>query len=248
MAKASTAKKQPADNSSLVSVMNTDMSVVPSYVSTESGRGNENIAGNIAIPRLKQLQKMSNEVDKHHPDYIEGAEEGDWIDTIQRQVLGQSVKVISVNFKSSFVVWKNREASGNPQKLGEFETAEEANAAVAAQENQTFEKPNGETVPYWDVTKSHKHLVLAFDKNEQLLPTPYLMDFASSKITPSNNWNTKIHALQGDRFATVWEIKSQYMTKGTNAWFNIIAEGPVGWTAQNHYKVAEELYLSTKEF
>ena len=74
------------------------------------------------------------------------------------------------------------------------------------------------------------------------------MDFSGSKITPSNNWNTKISALAGDRFASVWEIKSNYVTKGENGWYNIDAEGPKGWLAENHYKVAEELYASTKEF
>lgn len=229
-------------------VVISDMTVVPDHINVDSGRGNENVGGELQIPRLKQLQKASNEVDKHHQDYIKGAETGDWIDTIQKKVLGQAVRVVSVNFKLNFVVWKNRTVGGSPQKLGEFATAEEANKAIADQPIQEHELKDGTTIPYWTATKSHKHLVLAFDAEDNLLPTPYLMDFSSSKITPSNNWNTKISALAGDRFSSVWNIKSEYMTKGENAWFNIIAEGPIGWTAENHYKVAEELYNSMTEF
>jgi hypothetical protein len=225
----------------------TDMTTIPAHINAESGRGNENVGGELQIPRLKQLQKASNEVDKHHPDFIGGAEVGDWIDTVTKNVLGQSVKVVSVNFLLNFVVWKNRAVGGGAQKLGEFKTAEEANAAVESQDQQEFEK-DGVKVPYWTVSKSHKHLVLAFDADDNLLPTPYIMDFSGSKITPSNNWNTKISALAGDRFASVWEIKSNYVTKGENGWYNIDAEGPKGWLAENHYKVAEELYKSTTEF
>ena len=236
----------PAKNNNAV-VMSADMSVVPDYIDTKSGRGNENVGGELQIPRLKQLQKASNEVDKHHPDFVQGAEVGDWLDTVQKKSLGQSIRVVSVNFQLNFVVWKNRAVGGSAQKLGEFSTAEEANEAVAAQDQQDFEK-DGVKIPYWTVSKSHKHLVLAFDKDDNLLPTPYIMDFSGSKITPSNNWNTKISALAGDRFASVWEIKSNYVTKGENGWYNIDAEGPKGWLAENHYKVAEELYASTKEF
>lgn len=230
-----------------------DMTVVPDHINVDSGRGNENVGGELQIPRLKQLQKASNEVDKHHQEYIEGAETGDWVDTIQKKVLGQSIRVVSVNFKLNFVVWKNRNVPGSPQKLGEFATAAEADAAIAEQSIQEYElkkdkEKEGIMIPYWTATKSHKHLVLAFDAEDNLLPTPYLMDFSSSKITPSNNWNTKISALAGDRFSSVWNIKSEYMTKGENSWFNIIAEGPIGWTAENHYKVAEELYNSMTEF
>ena len=240
----------PAKNNNAV-VMSADMSVVPDYIDTKSGRGNENVGGELQIPRLKQLQKASNEVDKHHPDFVQGAEVGDWLDTVQKKSLGQSIRVVSVNFQLNFVVWKNRAVGGSAQKLGEFSTAEEANATVAEQDQQEFTIGKGEnatTVPYWTVSKSHKHLVLAFDKDDNLLPTPYIMDFSGSKITPSNNWNTKISALAGDRFASVWEIKSNYVTKGENGWYNIDAEGPKGWLAENHYKVAEELYASTKEF
>ena len=121
-------------------VMSADMSVVPDYIDTKSGRGNENVGGELQIPRLKQLQKASNEVDKHHPDFVKGAEEGDWFDTVQKKSLGQSIRVVSVNFQLNFVVWKNRAVGGSAQKLGEFSTAEDANAAVAAQDQQDFEK------------------------------------------------------------------------------------------------------------
>ena len=39
---------------------------VPDYIKP-GNRGNENVATALAIPRIKQHQKMSDEVDKHHP-------------------------------------------------------------------------------------------------------------------------------------------------------------------------------------
>ena len=45
-------------------------------VGIDGGRGNENVGNNVQIPRVKLLQKMSNEVDKHHAAYVEGCEPG----------------------------------------------------------------------------------------------------------------------------------------------------------------------------
>ena len=50
-----------------------DSSELPAHLNMESSRGNENVGANITIPRIKQLQKMSNECDKHHPAHIKGA-------------------------------------------------------------------------------------------------------------------------------------------------------------------------------
>ena len=56
------------------------------------GRGNEHVGAHLAIPRIKLLQKMSDEVDKHSPGYIKGADAGDFISTLTNKVYGENVK------------------------------------------------------------------------------------------------------------------------------------------------------------
>ena len=63
------------------------MTILQSKLTTKSahinldgvGRGNENVGQNVIVPRIKLLQKMSNEADKHHKEHIKGAEVGDFI-------------------------------------------------------------------------------------------------------------------------------------------------------------------------
>ena len=80
---------------------------VPDYIKP-GNRGNENVATALAIPRIKQLQKMSDEVDKHHPKYVEGADPGMFINSISNELLGDVLYVVSVNFKTEYVVWRTR--------------------------------------------------------------------------------------------------------------------------------------------
>ena len=46
---------------------------------SKGGRGNENVGQNVQIPRSQALQKMSNEVDKHHAATSKVASQGIWL-------------------------------------------------------------------------------------------------------------------------------------------------------------------------
>ena len=61
---------------------NTDIAV-PSAFMEDAGSGLENIgAEDVTIPRLKILQAMSPEVNKHDGKYVKGATTGDIINTV----------------------------------------------------------------------------------------------------------------------------------------------------------------------
>ena len=55
--------------------MSKDISIVstelPAHIKLGSALGNENVSSeHLSVPRVKQLQKMSNEVDENHSDYM----------------------------------------------------------------------------------------------------------------------------------------------------------------------------------
>jgi hypothetical protein len=80
---------------------------VPAHVASGAGRGNEEVGiDHLTMPRLKLLQKMSNEVDKHHPEFIPGAEDGQFMNSLTKELLGDTVYVINIKFKEEFMVWK----------------------------------------------------------------------------------------------------------------------------------------------
>ena len=74
------------------------------------------------------------------------------------------------------------------------------------------------------------------------LSSPVLMDFASSKLKPSRDWNTQINLKGGDRFAGLWKMSSVPVSNGGNNWMNIDITFE-GWTVKEDYEAAEELFL-----
>jgi len=204
---------------------------VPAYVAKGTGRGNEEVtAEHLTIPRIKLLQKMSDEVDKHHPSYIEGAEDGHFMNSLTRENYGSEIYVLSVKFKDEYVVWRKREAGGG--FLGNFRTLADATNAVNAEE-----KPED-----YDISQTHSHILLLKNPETGELSNPMIMDFASSKLTVSKKWNSQIAIKGGDRFAGLWKLRSISVTnKAKKSWMNLEPEF-VGWAQEADYKAAESYY------
>jgi len=206
---------------------------VPAHIKKAEGvgRGNENVGTHVTIPRVKLLQKMSDEVDKHHPSYIEGAEPGHFLNTLTGSSYGDAIYAISITFKNEFVVWRKREAGGG--LLGSFSSHADAQDAI-----NTQEKPLD-----YDITETHSHVLLLKDPETGALePTPVIMDFASSKLRISRNWNSQIGMKGGDRFAGLWKISSVAVeNRMGNAFMNLDVSF-VGWAQEDDYKAAEVLY------
>tara|TARA_R110000737_G_scaffold70819_2_gene99291 strand:- start:1102 stop:1818 length:717 start_codon:yes stop_codon:yes gene_type:complete len=153
------------------------------------GRGNENVGANVQIPRIKLLQKMSNEVDKHHASFVDGCEPGHMVNTLTNHNYGNDLYVLSLHFKTEFVVWRHLDAGGG--YLGAFSSVAEAEAKVNEQD-----KPSE-----YDINETHAHVILIKNpETGELERSPAIMDFASSKLRVSKAWNSQIAMKGGDRF------------------------------------------------
>ena len=195
------------------------------------GRGNENVGANVAIPRIKLLQKMSNEVDKHHANYVAGCEPGHFVNTLTGQNYGSEIYAISLTFKTEFVVWRQLEAGGG--YLGAFPSQAAAQAKVDEQD-----KP----VDY-DINETHAHVILLKNPETGALDrTPCIMDFASSKLRVSKNWNSQIGMQGGDRFAGLWKVAGVSTENKMGKAFMNLDVSWVGWAMEGDYKSAETLY------
>ena len=172
---------------------------VPTHVKEASGLGNENVGTeHLQTPRVKLLQQMNSEVDPNSPAYIEGSKPGDFIDSVTNENYGTELYVINVHFKEDFVLWKKREAGGG--LVGTFSTRQEALDYLA---NDGLKEEDHEII------QTQSHLLLRKDpETGELVKTPFLMDFASSKLRVSREWNTQINQLGGDRFSALWKLSS----------------------------------------
>lgn len=205
---------------------------VPAHVinAGDTGRGNEDVGNALAIPRIKLLQKMSPEVDKYSPKYVEGAEPGAFINSITSEVYGDELYALNLKFKVEYVVWRNLDIGGG--LLGNFTSQAEAEEAVAAQE-----KPSD-----YEIKDTHTHVLLLKNPTTGEVSSPVLMDFTVSKLRTSRAWNTQIATKGGDRFASLWKLKSVPVESRTGQQFMNLDVECLGWTTEEDYKVAEELY------
>ena len=196
-----------------------------------AGRGNENVGQNVQIPRIKLLQKMSNEVDKHHAAYVEGCEPGHLVNTLTQHNYGNDLYCISLHFKTEFVVWRQLEAGGGYG--GAFNSMAEAQEYVESQD-----KPSE-----YDINETHAHVILIKDPvTGELERSPAIMDFASSKLRVSKAWNSQIGMKGGDRFAGLWKVSGVPTENKMGKAFMNCDVSFVGWAQEEDYKVAESLY------
>ena len=196
-----------------------------------AGRGNENVGQNVQIPRVKLLQKMSNEVDKHHAAYVEGCEPGHLVNTLNNHNYGNDLYCISLTFKLEYVVWRQLDAGGGYG--GAFSSMADAEAYVNQQD-----KP-----AEWDINETHAHVLLIKNpETGELERSPAIMDFASSKLRVSKAWNSQIGMKGGDRFAGLWKVSGVPTENKMGKAFMNCEVSFVGWAQEEDYKAAEALY------
>lgn len=200
-------------------------------VARGQGRGNEDVkVDSLTIPRLKLLQKMSDEVDKFHASYIEGAEPGHFLNSLTDELHRGAIYVINVKFTESFAVWKKRELGGG--LVRSCKSLSEAQEVLDLQD-----KPAD-----FQLQHNHSHLLLLKDPATGALGKPVLMDFNSSKMSVSKNWNTMINTKGGDRFCGLWKLSPVNQTnKAGQIYLNLRVDFE-GFALEDDYKAAEAVY------
>ena len=221
--------------------MSKDISIVatelPAHVKKGgSGLGNENISSeHMMVPRVKQLQQLSNEVDENHSEYIEGSKPGDFINTVTRENYGKEVYVVNVHFKEDYIVWVKREKGGG--LFGSFPTKAEALEGLESQ---------GKVVDDHEITQTQTHQLLKMDeKTGEIADIPFLFDCASSKLRVSREWNTQIAREGGDRFSSLWKMASVQTANRAGQKFWNISCGDVGWVKDDVYQNVKAYYDRT---
>jgi len=206
---------------------------VPAHVKESSGLGNENITSDhLQIPRVKLLQQLSNEVDPNHEDHLEGATPGDFTNTLTNNLLGRELYVINLHFKEEFVVWRKLSEGGGLK--GTFATHKEAMDYLTAENLKVQDH---------DIVQTQSHTLLMKDPTTgDIVKTPFLMDFASSKLRVSREWNTQITQLGGDRFSSLWKLSSvQTQNRAAQKFYNLSVENQ-GWVLEEDYNFAKSAY------
>ena len=208
-------------------------SKVPAHVKNGTRLGNENVTSeHLSVPRVKQLQKMSNEVDKNHSDYMEGAEVGDFINTVTGENYGQELYIVNVHFKEEYVLWVKRDKGGG--LVGSFASNSDATDYLEAE---------GKKVEDHEIIQTQTHTLLRVDeKTGDISDIPFLFDCASSKLRVSREWNTQIAKFGGDRFSSLWKMASISTSNRKGQAFMNIEVSRVDFLKDEAYETVKKFY------
>lgn len=91
----------------------------------DAGAGTEGITpDDIQLPMLKQVQDISDERDEDAPEYIEGADSGDFFNSVTRDLYKGDLEIIPCSLRKTIVAFTPRSQGGG--FLGEFDSKEQA--------------------------------------------------------------------------------------------------------------------------
>ncbi len=201
-----------------------------------SGAGNEKMkATDLQIPRLVLLQDLSPECNERKPEFIKGAKPGMILNKLNGQLM-ENCFVINLKFDYGFTVWKSRKLGGG--LFGSFASEAEAQEALIEAKVDPA---------HYEIKENPVHYVLLLDENG--VPTmPAIVDFTSTKIKVSKNWNSQI-ATQGDkfdRFAWVWMLSTVYESNNqSQEYYNFKVEF-LGAAPEELHAQAQKFYDQVK--
>lgn len=192
-----------------------------------------------ALPFLIILQKLSPQLDKHKPEYIKGAEEGQILNTANQETYDgeEGIIVLPVQFKRSFTEWGLREKGGGFR--GEHAPDDPLVLTTKRDDRNREILPNGETQLV--DTRMHGVILLAGET-----PAPALVTFSSTQIKKSKRWMSQMQELQRvdnlPTFAHAWKLKTVAESNDRGSWMGWSIE-PVGTVSeQEHVDAAIAFY------
>lgn len=166
----------------------------------------------MSIPFVRVLQKLSPQLDKQKPEYVEGATEGDFFNTITRTVYGKKLRIICGNFEQVFIEWRP-----NRGGLVGYHTKEHAEAIAA---DKTFGKWTTEDGNL--LQENYVYMVLIEGhENEGIC----VLSLASSMIKEARAWNRLMttHIMPNGQKALpyylVWDVTSEPVKNDKGSWY-----------------------------
>lgn len=191
----------------------------------DAGAGLENAtASDYALAFVHLLQKMSPQVDKADPKYIEGAEPGMFINSVTQELF-EELKVIPVDFSKVYIEWIPRDQGGGFVASYGTKADAEANCEAGHQ-----------------IVDTANHFILLWSNQDETW-TPAILSLTSTKLKASRNWVSKMSmvtiAAGGNRrvvaptYAKYYKVMPDGPMKNEHGTFYVIkvdaVEGEDGW-------------------
>ena len=211
---------------------------------SDAGAGLENVTQeDLVIPRLKLVQALSAQAQKHDGAHIPGISVGDIFNTVSNEFWAgeEGITVIPVSYRRVFLEW------GPERGGGLIATYEDPSILQQTTKNERYQDilPNGNTIQ-----TTANHYVLQVGKEGY---TPVMLAMTGTQLKKSKRWNSmmaslKIKGSDGSMFTPAtyshkYKLTAVPESNDSGSWF--------GWNVTNLGMLQEEeadLYSSAKEF
>lgn len=226
-------------------LVKTEAAGLPVFVDimADAGGGFEDAdASSYAIPFLRQLQSMSGQCKKMDPDYVPGAEEGDFYNTVTGRLYksDEGVVVIPAYYIHKYNEW----APDRGGFRGAHTAAEYTNLrkTVVKDSKGNDQEANADTGNYLQDSREHYVIVINPDGTYE----PALFALGGSQLKKSKRWmtlmqNIRIQGQIAPMFSQRYKLTAVGESNDKGSWAGIKIEhlGPV--------QTVEE-YTAAKQF
>ncbi len=177
-----------------------------------------------AMPFLRILQKLSPEVDKTENAYIKGAEPGDIVHTISKEVY-EEVNIIPLQYRDTYIEWIPRTKGGG--FVQEYDSLDPITRDV----KNTCEKvENSLILPNGNEFKLHSNYYCAFEGEDDW--EPVMISMSASQLKTSRIWLSTMTRMylevNGIKYPAKnirsfqWTLSTELLENDKGKWF--------GWT------------------
>lgn len=216
----------------------------PDWLKKDSNRGSEEVTNSdVTLPRLQIIQDLSPQHKKNKAEYIEGAEVGDFFNTVSNEVYKDRALIVPVYFKVEYVIWKDQAAGGG--FFGSFDNELEAKRELP----NAIEQGGGKEEEY-EVVETNVHFVLLIDEEASTPENPVVeqavISMSKSQNKVSRNLNSMVRMAGGDRFSRIYALSSVDDKNKAGQEYKNWRVKPMGWVSEALYKIGESTYDAIK--
>jgi len=171
-------------------------------------------AATMAIPFIKLAQKLTPETKKNKAQFIRGLEEGNFFNSVTKEIYGDEVNLIVLKFERIYIEWL-------PKREG-FVDYHSVERAEQIAEDKTFGKWKTKSGNL--LQENYVYFVLAEDHVDE---GPAVLSLSSTQIKKAKEWNRLMttHIMDNGRRALpyyiVWNVSTVPMTNDQGDWFGL---------------------------
>ena len=247
-ARPATPTRQAASNTAIERAQPQGLAEVPEWLRRPEGQapaGLENLdRADMTLPRLGLCQALSPQRSESDPKYINGLRDGDFFNTITKEIYGRKVQLVPLLF------YKTRLLFGPMDEGGGLRCQSQDNLiGLGDPGGNCFRCP----LASFDKDGARPECMQFFNyaalvvKDKTVSPEGLLVtSFKSSALKVAKDWNAFIRIRNLDIFAGVYEFTSVERKNDVGRWFEPVVN-PAGNVTREVYESAKAAYVAVAE-